>query len=217
MELCMVNEQAELYEGPSNRANNHQLYQCQQCKSKGKWTGIRMIGNEFATDPCTLDHHPEWNPIKTAHNLVDRTVYECLYQYSTVACKEDSKPEWHKQMATIKEKVAQEPEMYQAMVSHHYSRGCFSRRSSIKRVLETYNCGEAGTTMTYIPETFSILPDVSIFVHRLEPMLHVYYNSNTVQMAARNGLHTLVFIHSNLVSSNGKSSCTPRMMCAAMV
>ncbi|RCN35511.1 hypothetical protein ANCCAN_18617 [Ancylostoma caninum] len=74
--------------------------------------------------------------------------------------------------------------------------------------------------MTYIPDTLSIPPDGSMFVHRLEPILHVYYNSNTVQMAARNGLHTLVAdgVHSfqpRQLKRNGTS--TPCTACAATV
>ncbi|KAL6730266.1 hypothetical protein Aduo_001250 [Ancylostoma duodenale] len=52
------------------------LSECQQCKSKGKWIGIRVIGNEFVTYPCTFDQHPECSSIKTAHSLVDRAVQE---------------------------------------------------------------------------------------------------------------------------------------------
>ncbi|KAL6739521.1 hypothetical protein Aduo_012963 [Ancylostoma duodenale] len=43
-----------------------------------------------------------------------------------------------------------------------------------------------------------------MFVYRLEPTLYVYYNSNTVQMASRNGLHTLV--------ADGVHSFQPRQL-----
>ncbi|EYC28699.1 hypothetical protein Y032_0007g3367 [Ancylostoma ceylanicum] len=187
-------------------SKDHQLYQCQQCKSKGKWTGIRMIGNQFFTDPCTLDHHPECNPIKTAHNLVDRTVYEFNrgVQDDNSYARATPKPVWHEQMAIVKEKAAQEPEMWAEMVSHHYRRGTVSRRSAIKRVLKTHRSDETVATMDHIPDSLSRLPDGSMFVHRLEPTLHVYYNSNTVQMAARNGLYALV--------ADGVHSFQPRQL-----
>ncbi|KAL6743022.1 hypothetical protein Aduo_016109 [Ancylostoma duodenale] len=52
----------------------HDLYQCQQCKIAGKWTGIRVVGNDFALDPCCIDHHPE--RAQDCQNLVKRAVYE---------------------------------------------------------------------------------------------------------------------------------------------
>ncbi|KIH47824.1 hypothetical protein ANCDUO_22111, partial [Ancylostoma duodenale] len=70
--------------------------------------------------------------------------------------------------------------------------------------LKTFTCDEAGTIMTCIPDTFSILPDGSMFVHRLESTLHMNYNSNTLQMAGRNGLHTLV--------TDGVHSFQPRQL-----
>ncbi|EYC23201.1 hypothetical protein Y032_0015g2517 [Ancylostoma ceylanicum] len=160
-------------------SKDHQLYQCQQCKSKGKWTGITMIGNQFFTDPCTMDHLPECNPIKTAHNLVDRTLYEfsCGVQYDISYARATPKQVWHEQMATVK-KAAQ------------------------ARALKTHKSDETFANMYHIPDSLSRLLDGSMFVHRLEPTLHVYYNSNTVQMTARSGLYALVadgFIHSNLV------------------
>ncbi|RCN43289.1 hypothetical protein ANCCAN_10703 [Ancylostoma caninum] len=79
-----------------------------------------------------------------------------------------------------------ESELYHAMTSHHYSRGCVSRRSSIKRALKTHNRDEAGATMITSRDTLSVLLDGSMFVHRLEPTL--YSNSNKVQMVAKSGL-----------------------------
>ncbi|KAL6743217.1 hypothetical protein Aduo_016289 [Ancylostoma duodenale] len=150
--------------------------------------GIRMIGNKFVTDTCTLDYHRECNPIKTAHNLVDRTVHE--FNHGVKADRaypnKTSKPMWHEQLATVRERAAQELEI------------------SIKRVLKTQNHDEAGATMTYIPDTLNILPHGSMFVHRLEPTLHVYYNGNTLRVAARNVLHTLV--------ADGVHSFQPRQL-----
>ncbi|EYC23200.1 hypothetical protein Y032_0015g2517 [Ancylostoma ceylanicum] len=88
------------------------------------------------------------------------------------------------------------------MVSHHYSRGSILRQSVMKRALKTHKSDETFANMYHIPDSLSRLLDGSMFVHRLEPTLHVYYNSNTVQMTARSGLYALVadgFIHSNLV------------------
>ncbi|EYC31937.1 hypothetical protein Y032_0003g1316 [Ancylostoma ceylanicum] len=105
-------------------------------------------------------------------------------------------------MAIVKEKAVQEPEMWAEMVSHHYRRG--SVRSAIKRVLKTHRSDETVATMDHIPDSLSRLPDGSMFVHRLEPTLHVYYNSNTVQMAARSGLYALV--------ADGVHSFQPRQL-----
>ncbi|KIH63421.1 hypothetical protein ANCDUO_06277 [Ancylostoma duodenale] len=58
--------------------------------------------------------------------------------------------------------------------------------------------------MTYIPDTLNILPHGSMFVHRLEPTLHVYYNGNALRVAARNVLHTLV--------ADGVHSFQPRQL-----
>ncbi|KIH63004.1 hypothetical protein ANCDUO_06705 [Ancylostoma duodenale] len=102
-----------------------------------------MIGNEFVTDLCTLDHHPECTPIKTAHNLVDRTFNRGV-EANTSYARKTPKPGWHEEMKTVKERAAEEPEMYLAMASHHYSKGCVSRRSSIKRVLKIHNHDEGG-------------------------------------------------------------------------
>ncbi|KAL6739132.1 hypothetical protein Aduo_012618 [Ancylostoma duodenale] len=46
--------------------------------------------------------------------------------------------------------------------------------------------------MEMIPERLRVLPDCSLSVHRLEPTLHVYYNTSAIRMAAQLGLHTLV-------------------------
>ncbi|KAL6735817.1 hypothetical protein Aduo_006224 [Ancylostoma duodenale] len=222
MESYMVNEQAEVYEGPSNRealatkfgkhslmcykvpgtdesytftfkrmANDHQLYQCQQCKIKGKVTGKRMIGNEFVPIPApwttTLSvipskRHTIWwiGRFMRYKNLITGIVLKVCINCSTVAWKQTRRMPRRlpsrcgmSRWPPLRREL--QPEMYQAIACHHYSRGCVSRRSSIKRVLKTQNSDEAGATMTYIPATLSILPD-----------------GNTVQMAARNGLHTLV-------------------------
>ncbi|EYC18564.1 hypothetical protein Y032_0027g1588 [Ancylostoma ceylanicum] len=60
------------------------------------------------------------------------------------------------------------------------------------RALKTHSSDETVATMDHIPDRLSRLPDGSMFVQRLEPTLHVYYNSNTVQMAAGSGLHALI-------------------------
>ncbi|EYC04320.1 hypothetical protein Y032_0088g2140 [Ancylostoma ceylanicum] len=46
--------------------------------------------------------------------------------------------------------------------------------------------------MNHIPDALKFFPDGSLFVHRMDPTLHVYYSSKTIQMAVRNGLHALV-------------------------
>ncbi|EYC30583.1 hypothetical protein Y032_0005g2734 [Ancylostoma ceylanicum] len=94
--------------------------------------------------------------------------------------------------------------MRQEMVAHHYKKGSVSRRSAIRRALETHTDGSPVATMDFIPDELGRLSDGSMFVHRLEPTLHVYYNSATIQMAARNGLHTLV--------ADGVHSFQPRQL-----
>ncbi|RCN42842.1 hypothetical protein ANCCAN_11178 [Ancylostoma caninum] len=82
--------------------------------------------------------------------------------------------------------------MRKEMAEHHYKKGSVSRRSAISRALAAHVGGSPVVTMNYVPDELSRLSDGSLFVHRLEPTLHVHYNSATIQMAARNGVHTLV-------------------------
>ncbi|RCN36730.1 hypothetical protein ANCCAN_17397, partial [Ancylostoma caninum] len=91
----------------------------------------------------------------------------------------------HEQMATVKAKAAQGDGLSSLQQGLCFEAKLYQKSSDNNR-------DEGGATMTYIPDTLSILLDGSMLVHRLEPTLHVYYNSNTVQMAARNWLHTLV-------------------------
>ncbi|KIH56986.1 hypothetical protein ANCDUO_12829 [Ancylostoma duodenale] len=75
------------------------------------------------------------------------------------------------------------------MVAHHYKKGSVSRRTAISRALGAYIDGSPVATMDYVPDELSRLSDRSIFVHRLEPTLHVYYNSATIQV------YTTIFRH----------------------
>ncbi|EYC43660.1 hypothetical protein Y032_0485g2329 [Ancylostoma ceylanicum] len=53
MDFHVANEEAEVYEGPNNGAYIERPPAVrQQCKSKGKWAGIRMTGNQFFTHPA---------------------------------------------------------------------------------------------------------------------------------------------------------------------
>ncbi|EYC28116.1 hypothetical protein Y032_0008g35 [Ancylostoma ceylanicum] len=68
-----------------------------------------MINGEFVTDPCSLAHHPECKPIRTAHNLVERTVYQFnrkLKSDPSYAGK-TPKPLWCEQKSFVKEKAAE--------------------------------------------------------------------------------------------------------------
>ncbi|CAJ0602440.1 unnamed protein product [Cylicocyclus nassatus] len=58
------------------QSRNHALYQRQQCEKHGKLIGIKVMGEDFASDPCSLDHHPKCMPIRTAKGSADRAVYK---------------------------------------------------------------------------------------------------------------------------------------------
>ncbi|EYB88407.1 hypothetical protein Y032_0248g99 [Ancylostoma ceylanicum] len=210
-------------------STHHDLYQCQQCKSRGKWTGIKVINQEFISDPTCLDHHPDCRPLRTAHNLVERTVYEFYHNIRADAsfAGKKVKPLWHQQARIIKEKAAAEGELGPEMIQHHNKKGHISRRDSIRRAVRVHEVREVQATMEWIPNHLQFLWDGSLFVHRLEPTLHVYYNRSTIQvsinpsqicasprppkrftvllqMAAQNGLHALV--------ADGVHSFQPRQL-----
>ncbi|RCN33095.1 hypothetical protein ANCCAN_21079 [Ancylostoma caninum] len=72
------------------------------------------------------------------------------------------------------------------------------------RAVKVHESPEAPASMEMIPDHLRELPDGTPFVHRLEPMLHVYYNRSTIQMAAQLGLHALV--------ADGVHSFQPRQL-----
>ncbi|RCN37739.1 hypothetical protein ANCCAN_16358 [Ancylostoma caninum] len=167
---------------------------------------LKVVGNEFLTDPCSVDHHPECTPLRTAKNLVRRAVYEFYRDVGedpTFANKK-SKPLWHARANMIKQRAAEEPGIYKEVVAQHYRKGPSSRRDAIRRAVRVHDSPEAPATIEMIPERLRVLPDGSLFVHRLEPTLHVYYKTSTIQMAAQLGLHTLV--------ADGVHSFQPRQL-----
>ncbi|RCN50503.1 hypothetical protein ANCCAN_03357 [Ancylostoma caninum] len=93
----------------------------------------------------------------------------------------------------MKKKAAAEDESLGLEMTHHYhKKGHVSRRDAIRRAIQVHANQEAQATMESVPDHLQFFWDGSLFVHRLEPTLHVYYNRNTIQMAARNGLQVLV-------------------------
>ncbi|EYC20159.1 hypothetical protein Y032_0022g480 [Ancylostoma ceylanicum] len=92
----------------------------------------------------------------------------------------------------IKEKAAEEAGICKEMVAQHYRKGPSSRRDAIRRAVRVHDSPEAPASMEMIPDNLRVLNDGSLFVHRLEQTLHVYYNTSTIQMAAQLGLHALV-------------------------
>ncbi|VDK60196.1 unnamed protein product, partial [Cylicostephanus goldi] len=183
---------------------DHRLYQCQQCKKYGKWTGIKVSNGEFLTDPCSLQHHSSCVPVRTARILVERTVYEFNREVKTDTTYAGKKPKpvWLEQMKVVKEKAEREPSLRDEMLAQHYKSGIISRRDAIKRALSTHE--DQSASMLEIPPHLRLLPDGTSFVHHMEASLHVYYSSTTLQKAARNGLHALV--------ADGVHSYQPRQL-----
>ncbi|KHJ86533.1 hypothetical protein OESDEN_13711 [Oesophagostomum dentatum] len=128
----------------------------------------------------------------------------------TDSAGQTAKPLWHKQNKRIKERAAEgmsiflctnadysacieEPELRDEMVASHYKRGPVSRRDTLKRAARVHNAEVAAmANMRHIPDHLKLLPDNSLFVHQMDPTLHVYYNRRTIEAAVRNGLHVLV-------------------------
>ncbi|CAJ0599556.1 unnamed protein product [Cylicocyclus nassatus] len=97
-----------------------------------------------------------------------------------------------------------ERDLHDEMVAHHYKSGPVSSRDAIKRALKSHENPLEDASMTRIPEHLRVLPNGPPFVHNLDPTLHIYYSSATIQKAALNGLHTIV--------ADGVHSFQPRQL-----
>ncbi|KAK6016883.1 hypothetical protein OSTOST_17629, partial [Ostertagia ostertagi] len=153
-------------------------YGCLHCLKERRKRGeqatgefIEVIGNEFLSDPCRMDH--ECTFAKYAVEIGNRHVYKELQSIRRdPACAEKKPVKVYLRYGggTQKWKI-----QFRAAVRRS---GYHSRRIPISRSLAVWK--NRAVTMDHVPLEFSTLRDGSTFLHYQAPGFHIYYSLATI-------------------------------------
>ncbi|XGW26242.1 hypothetical protein V3C99_007117 [Haemonchus contortus] len=149
---------------------------------------IKVIGDEFMSDPCTLAH--ECSPAKYVEERGTRAVYEELQKIREDPSYAGKQPVKVFIDLIAKNRDTENEEIADGIRAAIRKAGYRSRRRGIQKNINLWQ--NRSVTMENVPEEFRVLHDGSLFLQVQEAGFHVYYSAKTIQMACENGLHTIV-------------------------
>ncbi|RCN45032.1 hypothetical protein ANCCAN_08965 [Ancylostoma caninum] len=115
--------------------SNHEvdIYKCNECKKRKKHTPIKVIGDEFLTDPCLAPH--DCTPLEVIKDKVDRLTYKKFQEIRRDPHYADflSRQVWEDMLDSYDDKTLGDPEEREEMRLAFCGAGFERRRRTIAR------------------------------------------------------------------------------------
>ncbi|KAL6726796.1 hypothetical protein Aduo_008730 [Ancylostoma duodenale] len=168
----------------ARRNKSCDVYQCTGCKKMGAWKTVKVVGDDFMVDPCSIGH--ECTPVEFGRDKGNRIAYSIVNDIGANPMYAGRPP---RQM--FEQKLDESDLLYgEDIAMGLYASGYEQRRQAISRAINSLK--DRAVTLENIPEELSFLRDGTRFVQEQDPELHIYYSERTIEKACTNGLFALV-------------------------
>ncbi|CAJ0592446.1 unnamed protein product [Cylicocyclus nassatus] len=171
--------------------NTFDVYRCIRCQSQGSYVKIKVVGNEFRENPCSIGHICPSQTVAFDANI--RKFYE---EMQSVRGDSNSsgmrvKQIWYKGLREREESRTESDEaVHDGVVSEYYGIGFEMRKRQIARNLAIHKDKRA--TMANVPSDLQCLCDGTLFLQEQSERFHIYFSERTIQKACSVGLNVLV-------------------------
>ncbi|RCN30103.1 hypothetical protein ANCCAN_24130 [Ancylostoma caninum] len=186
----------------ARRNKSCDVYQCTGCKKMGLWKTVKVVGDDFMVDPCSLGH--ECTPKEFRRDKGNRIAYSVssiiiYFALRTVVnlfqvvndIRANPMYAGRPPRQVFEQKLDVSKLLYgEDTAMGLYASGYEQRRQAISRAINSLN--DRVVTLENIPEEFSFLSDGTRFVQEQDPEVHIYYSERTIEKACTNGLFALV-------------------------
>ncbi|RCN34511.1 hypothetical protein ANCCAN_19650 [Ancylostoma caninum] len=189
-------------------SKSHDIYRCIRCQAQGTYVKIRVVGEEFMEDPCSIGH------ICLTRNVARETDTRKFYEDMQNVRKDENyvsmrtKQVWYKGLRERNEADLQgEGEMLRKeLLAEYYHKGFKKRKRQIARNLAKHKDKRAN--MEFVPRDLETLFDGSLFLQERNENFHIYYSAETRKQACTIGLYALVAdgVHSPQPKELGRGS-----------
>ncbi|KAK6018327.1 hypothetical protein OSTOST_16093, partial [Ostertagia ostertagi] len=165
-------------------SKDSETYGCVHClkerRRRGERVGgggfIKVVGNEFLSDPCRIDH--ECTPGKYTEERGNRHVYKEMQNIRRDPTCAGKKPVKVYLDMLAEPFDADNEEMEDSIRASIRRSGYQARRRVISRSIGVWT--NRSVTMDEVPWEFRTLRDGSIFLHHHAPGLHIYFSVATI-------------------------------------
>ncbi|CAJ0606035.1 unnamed protein product [Cylicocyclus nassatus] len=171
--------------------NTFDVYRCIRCQSQGSYVKIKVVGNEFQENPCSIGHICPSQTVAFDANI--RKFYE---EMQSIRGDSNSlgmrvKQIWYKGLREREESRTESDEaVHDGVVSEYYGIGFEMRKRQIARNLAIHKDKRA--TMANVPSDLQCLCDGALFLQEQSERFHIYFSERTIQKACSVGLNVLV-------------------------
>ncbi|KAK6062214.1 hypothetical protein COOONC_00112 [Cooperia oncophora] len=166
------------------RNQSADVYQCVLCKKMNTWKAIKIVGDEFLSDPCAIGH--VCSPVEGGDDKAKRVGYQKVQEIKSDPLYAGRVPrQVYEEMLT---KASQEHD--EDVITALYGWGFGMKRQAISRAINSLK--DRAVTLEHIPDDLAMLSDGRRFLQEQGPEVHVYYSEETIEMACCTGLYAIV-------------------------
>lgn len=156
--LCRIPETRLAYSFFFQRSNKDEdVYRCCFCKAEGVRTTVKVIADEFLTDPCYIGHRCSLRP------YVEESTKRMQYKKMDVIRSDDryvnqsTKHLWLDGLREINEDSSIDDSLKNEMLAEYFGRGFDDKKQQFTRNLASHKDKRAA--MAFVPEELENLSD----------------------------------------------------------
>ncbi|VDK44496.1 unnamed protein product [Cylicostephanus goldi] len=156
---------------------NYSVFRCRECKKRGHYKAVKVVGNEIIDDP--LENHV-CVAINSSKDQANRIMYEVIQNIrsDSRAAHAPVSEIWEKTLHRVLNEHGSASSSNE-VVAYFYKNGLESRRKSIERAKAVH--GSQEVTWDNIPESYNTLDDGTLFLQERNDIYHLYYSSTTIR------------------------------------